>query len=79
MTRTMIKKEFFTDGSYIFELRSNPQQNQAADQQVLLEFCLPYAELKHIVEGLANETSVLQLQYPIGDNKLEVCIPEDNK
>ena len=50
------------------------------DQQaVLLEFCLPYAELKHIVEGLGNESSILQLAYPIGDNKLEICIPEENK
>ena len=54
MTRTMIKKEFFTNDSFKFKI-NNPNQQQ----DVLLEFCLPYAELKHIVEGLVQESSIL--------------------
>ena len=76
MTRTMIKREFFSD--YKFDIKTQ-DFNKDDQQAILLEFCLPYAELKHIVEGLVHDTSVLQLAYPIGDNKLEICIPEDNK
>ncbi len=68
MTRCMIKQDFFSPGSYAYEIR-NP--NQAVEEgKPLMEFCLPYAELKHIVEGMASENSVLQLEYPVGDNKL---------
>ena len=71
----MIKKEFFTNDSFKFKVNKNPGQQQ----DVLLEFCLPYAELKHIVEGLVHDSSILQLEYPVQDNKLQICIPEESK
>ena len=72
MTKTMIKKEFFAEGSYQFETKSQ-------DDNPSLEFCLPFAELKHVVEGLDPESSILQLEYPVNDNKLQICIPEEAK
>ena len=45
----------------------------------LIEFCLPFNELKQIVDGMVEETGVLQLEYPVGDNFLEVRIPEETK
>lgn len=52
MTKTMIKKDFFAEGSFQFE-------SQSADENPQLEFCLPFAELKHVVEGLNPDSSVL--------------------
>ncbi len=52
MTKTMIKKEFFAEGSFQYEDKSE-------NQNPSLEFCLPFAELKHIVEGLESENSVI--------------------
>lgn len=68
----MIKKDFFSEGSYQYEDRSNREDAR-------LEFCLPFAELKHVVEGIDNENSVIQLEYPVNDSKLQICIPEETK
>ena len=68
----MVKTDFFSEGSFQFEDRSQSENPQ-------LEFCLPFAELKHIVEGLDGENSVIQLEYPVNDNKLQICIPEETK
>lgn len=54
----------------------------AADEtgkKVLLEFCLPFAELKHIVDGLVEEENTLLIDYPVEDCYLEIKIPEESK
>lgn len=28
---------------------------------------------------MVDETSTLQLEYPVGDNKLQICVPEEYK
>lgn len=47
------------------------------DIKTLIEFCLPFSELKHIVDGMAVEGAELRLIYPCEDNFLRVQIPED--
>ena len=32
-----------------------------------------------MVEGIDNESTVIQLEYPVNDNKLQICIPEEAK
>lgn len=85
MTRCMIRKDFFVDNSYEIQLL-NPED--IADEQngvekttndILIEFCLPFTELKHIVEGMIEEDNLLQLEYPVGDNMLQIKIPEETK
>lgn len=71
MTRCMIRQDFFSAGSFKCEVKTQPTQGKP-----LLEFCLPFAELKHIVEGLVVDNACLQLKYPVGDNKLQIQIPE---
>jgi frataxin-like iron-binding protein CyaY len=46
---------------------------------VLLEFCLPFAELKHIVDGLDSEDNTMLIDYPVEDCYLEIKIPEESK
>ena len=46
---------------------------------MLLEFCLPFAELKHIVEGLVEEENTMLVDYPVEDCYLEIKIPEESK
>ena len=50
-----------------------------AGKKPLIEFCLPFTELKHIVEGMADDETQLQLEYPVGDNFLQIKIPEDSR
>ena len=46
----------------------------------LLEFCLPFNELKQIVDGMVDESNnVMVLEYPAVDGLLEVRIPEETK
>lgn len=46
----------------------------------LIEFCLPFAELKHIVEGMVDDdTTVIDLAWPIGDSYLQIRIPDESK
>jgi len=45
----------------------------------LIEFCLPFTELKHIVEGMVEDDNQLNLEYPVGDNMLQIKIPEETK
>jgi len=45
----------------------------------LIEFCLPFSELKQIVDGIVDEENVMQIRYPEGDNYLQVRIPEESK
>ena len=35
--------------------------------------------MKHIVEGMVDEQTTMQLEYPIGDSKLQIKIPEESK
>ena len=70
MTKTMIKKDFFTEGTFHFESQS---ENSS------LKILLPFAELEDIVEGLDSENSVIQLEYPVNDNKLKICIKVQTK
>ena len=65
MTRCMIRKDFFFDNSYCIDLKNpddikaleNPQPGQ--DNKTLIEFCLPFAELKHIVEGMCEDENAI--------------------
>lgn len=36
-------------------------------------------ELKHIVSGMTDETSMLEIKYPVDDSKLQIVIPEEIK
>jgi hypothetical protein len=87
----MIKSNFFHAETYKIQLR-NPEDiahakavekgEAAADEtgkKVLLEFCLPFAELKHIVDGLVEEENTLLIDYPVEDCYLEIKIPEESK
>ena len=47
--------------------------------QTLIEFCLPFAELKHIVDGMVEEDNSIELVYPVQDSMLEIRIPEESK
>lgn len=35
--------------------------------------------MKQIVDGIVEEENVMQIIYPVGDNYLQVCIPEESK
>ena len=85
MTRCMIRKDFFYEDSYKINLR-NPQDIDAAqrreagcDTKTLIEFCLPFTELKHMVEGMAEEDNSMNIEYPYGDGMLQINIPEESK
>jgi hypothetical protein len=43
---------------------------------VLVEFCLPFLELKHIVDGLHEEENIMKLDFPVDDCFLCLTIPE---
>ena len=45
----------------------------------MIEFCLPFTELKHIVEGMADDETQLHIEYPVNDNFLQIKIPEDSR
>lgn len=83
MTRCLIRKDFFHDNSYKIEL-INPEDirtNQINPQELnktLVEFCLPYSELKHIVEGMVDEdNTVIELEWPVSDSYLQIKIPDE--
>ena len=76
MTRCMIRRDFFHENSYQIGLK-NPDDIQAAqnrdpgcDTKTLIEFCLPFTELKHMVEGMAEDDNAMNIEYPYGDNML---------
>ena len=61
MSRCLIRKDFFLNDSFQINLR-NPTDIEASlladsghENRTLIEFCLPYTELKHIVEGMVEE------------------------
>ena len=77
MTRCMIRKEFFVEGSYDIEIknpadlkRAEEEVNQSGIGKALIEFCLPISELKQIVDGILDEENPMMLTYPSGDNYL---------
>jgi len=46
--------------------------------KTLVEFCLPFTELKHIVEGMVEDDSTtIEMEYPVGDNYLQIRIPDE--
>ena len=85
MTRCMIRKEFFHQSTYKITLK-NPKDiaesaNGAAgsDNKTLIEFCLPFLELRHIIDTMVEDENSIHLEYPHGDNMLQVLIPEESK
>lgn len=85
MTRCLIRKDFFFDNSYQINLK-NPDdieaargKEQALERRNLIEFCLPFMELKSIVEGMVEEDNQISFEYPIGDGLLQMKIPEESK
>ena len=61
MTRCLIRKEFFHEDSFKILLK-NPRDIEASlkedsghENKTLIEFCLPFSELKYIVEGMVEE------------------------
>ena len=71
MTRCMIRKSFFYEDRY--EIASkDPSEDMSSigPNDVLIEFCLPFVELKHIVDGMVDDDNMLVLEYPVGDSKL---------
>ena len=84
MTRCMIRTEFFTDNSYHIDIRNEADKRRVEQENEegrlgnpLIEFCLPISELKQIVDGIIDEGSCLAIEYPTGDNYLQVEIPEE--
>ena len=54
--------------------------NKMRSQITLVEFCLPFTELKHIVEGMVDEDStIIELEWPVSDSFLQVRIPDEPK
>lgn len=83
MTRCLIRKDFFHDAKFQITLK-NPDDIEAAESSAverksLIEFCLPFSELKSIVEGMVDEENEIQIEYPCGDNMLQMVIPEESK
>ena len=85
MTRCLIRHDFFHENSFQVNLRNQAdieaQRSGEGGQEnrTLIEFCLPFAELKHIVEGMVDLENQIELAYPKGDNMLEIRIPEESK
>ena len=79
MTRCMVRRDFFDANSYQIAQIAPPAHPDEAGKKPLIEFCLPFAEMKHIVEGMADEETKLELEYPVGDNFLQIKIPEDSR
>ena len=70
MTRCMVRRDFFDQNTYQIIQLVESGQGEGDGKKPLIEFCLPFAEMKHIVEGMADEDTELQLEYPVGDNFL---------
>lgn len=65
ITRVQIKSEVFSKWKF-----------QSKNDEII-EFCLPYNELKHIVDRLCDENNkIILINYPYSDCKLKVTIPE---
>lgn len=85
MTRCLIRKEFFHEDSFKVllknpaDLETSLLKDSGHENRTLIEFCLPFTELKHIVESMVEEDNSIELAYPIGDNMLEIRIPEESK
>ena len=75
LTKCLIRKEFFSKYEIEFRKKTGSQISQGNLGPPLIEFCLPIAELKQIVNGIAH--SQLSLEYPFGDNYLKIEIPEE--
>jgi hypothetical protein len=66
MTRCKIRSSFFAAESFNFQSQS---------QTDILEFTMPFTELKHIVDGLSGpDGSGIIFEYPVGDGKLQITI-----
>jgi len=85
MTRCLIRSDFFHESSFQIVLNKTEDIEDAKrpdsghENKTLIEFCLPFTELKHIVEGMCEEDNSIELAYPRGDNMLEIRIPEESK
>lgn len=85
MTRCLIRREFFHEDSFqivlknSIDIEASKRPDSGHENRTLIEFCLPFAELKHIVEGMVEEENSIELIYPRGDNMLEIRIPEESK
>ena len=87
MTRCSIKKDFFFEDSFEVTLRDQ-DDIEAAERSTqtgrdtntpLVEFCLPFAELKRIVDSMTDKENCMYIEYPYGDGKLKIDIPEEFK
>ena len=84
MTRCLIRKDFFHNDSYQIDIK-NPDDERAfaedkESKRTLVEFCLPFTELKHIVEGMVDdENTVIDLEWPVSDSYLQIRIPDEPK
>ena len=82
MTRCSIRNEFF-DGSYQITVKNKgdkemiEREDAGYKTKTLIEFGMPFSELKHIVDGMIVEDTQLGLNYPFADNMLRVQIPEE--
>lgn len=84
MTKCLLKKEFFGQNQYDLKIRREEDKHKDFTlkeniMNPLIEFCLPFNELKQIVDGMIDEDNVMQIEYPAGDNYLEIRIPEESK
>lgn len=85
MTKCLLKKDFFGADHYDLQIRRESDKKKDFRlkeniMQPLIEICLPFQEMKQIVDGMIDEDNkVLQLEYPCIDNYLNIRIPEDSK
>ncbi|CDW75731.1 UNKNOWN [Stylonychia lemnae] len=81
MTKCCLKSEFFGKNQFVLEI-NNPEDKarnynlKQNNKLPLIEFCLPFNELKQIVDGMVDEKNTIHLRFPVGDSKLEIKIPE---
>ena len=85
MTRCLIRKDFFHEDSFKIilnkqkDIEAEKTKDSGHENSTLIEFCLPFTELKHIVEGMIEEENHIEVSYPKGDNMLEIRIQEESK
>ena len=84
MTKCLLKKEFFKENSFHLDIRKPSMKklnlaDKSHNMLTIVELCLPFLELKQIVDGMVEDDNHLEIEYPRDDNFLELVIPEELK
>jgi hypothetical protein len=70
MSTVQMKPDLFKSYTFYSPASQNNDSQHTAEQ---IEFCIPFIELKHIVDSMETDSG-LTITYPVGDNKLGVQI-----